>query len=140
MARAGAISWARSARRSTARATRFRSCSTRTGVPLKRNFVHVEDLVSAILCALDHAGTRGQTFNVCMDEPVDYGALAGYLAETRGTVGVPVNTPYFSTWLDNSKAKLVLNWRPAFDLKKMTDSAWEYRRAADDPRVVWYPG
>jgi len=110
------------------------------GVPLKRNFVHVEDLVAAILCALDHAGTRGQTFNVCMDEPVDYGALAGYLAETRGTVGVPVNTPYFSTWLDNSKAKLVLNWRPAFDLKKMTDSAWEYRRAADDPRVVWYPG
>jgi len=110
------------------------------GVPLKRNFVHVEDLVSAIVCALDHAGTRGQTFNVCMDEPVDYGALARYLAETRGAVGVPVNTPYFSTWLDNSKAKLVLNWRPAFDLKKMTDAAWEYRRAADDPRVIYYPG
>jgi len=110
------------------------------GLPLKRNFIHVDDLVSAIMCALDHAGTRGQTFNVCMDEPVDYGALARYLTETRGTVGVPVNTPYFSTWLDNSKAKFVLNWRPVFDLKKMTDSAWEYRRAADDPRVVWYPG
>ena len=41
---------------------------------------------------------------------------------------------------DNSKAKFVLAWRPAFDLKKMADSAWEYRRAADDPRVVWYPG
>ena len=110
------------------------------GLPLKRNFIHVDDLVSAILCALDHAGTHGQTFNVCMDEPVDYGALARYLAETRGTLGVPVNTPYFSTWLDNSKAKFVLNWRPVFDLKKMADSAWEYRRAADDPRVVWYPG
>jgi UDP-glucose 4-epimerase len=110
------------------------------GVPVKRNFVHVEDLVSAIVCALDHAGARGQTFNICMDEPVDYGVLARYLAETRGLVGVPINTPYFSTWLDNSKAKFVLNWRPVFDLKKMTDSAFEYRRAADDPRVVWYPG
>ena len=110
------------------------------GVPLKRNFVHVQDLVSATMSALDHSGARGQTFNVCMDEPVDYGALAHYLAETRGIAGVPVQTPYFSTWLDNSKAKFVLAWRPAFDLKKMTDSAWEYRRAADDPRVVWYPG
>ena len=110
------------------------------GVPLKRNFVHVEDLVSAILCALDQPAAVGQTFNVCMDEPVDYGALARYLAETRGLAGVPVQTPYFSTWLDNSKAKFLLNWRPVFDLKKMTDSAWEYRRAADDPRIVWYPG
>jgi len=110
------------------------------GVPLKRNFVHVEDLVTAIVRALDHEGTRGQTFNVCMDEPVDYGALARYLAETRDMVGVPIDTPYFSTWLDNSKAKFVLDWRPTFDLKKMTDAAWEYRRAPDDPRVVWYPG
>jgi len=110
------------------------------GVPLKRNFIHVDDLVSAIMCALDHAGTPGQTFNVCMDEPVDYGALARYLAETRGIAGVPINTQYFSTWLDNSKAKFVLDWRPAFDLKKLTDSAWDYRRAADDPRIVWYPG
>jgi len=110
------------------------------GVPVKRNFVHVDDLVSAIVCALEHPGARGQTFNVCMDEPVDYGALARYLTETRGIVGVPVSTPYFSTWLDNSKAKFVLGWRPAFDLKRMVDSAWDYRRAADDPRVVWYPG
>jgi UDP-glucose 4-epimerase len=110
------------------------------GEPLKRNFVQVDDLVSAILCALDHPRAPGQTFNVCMDEPVDYGALARYLAETRGTPSVPVNTPYFSTWLDNNKAKFLLGWRPAFDLKRMIESAWSYTRAADDPRVVWYPG
>ena len=89
------------------------------GVPLKRNFVHVEDLVSAIMCALDHPAAVGQTFNDCMDEPVDYGALARYLAETRGLGGVPIQTPYFSTWLDNSKAKFLLTWRPMFDLEKM---------------------
>src|SRR6187200_992858 len=43
------------------------------GRPLLRNFVHVEDLVSAILLALDHPAARQQTFNICMDEPVDYG-------------------------------------------------------------------
>jgi nucleoside-diphosphate-sugar epimerase len=110
------------------------------GVPLKRNFVHVDDLVSAILCALEHPHAAGKTFNVCMDEPVDYGELARYLAETRGLPSVPVATPYFSTWLDNSKAKFVLGFRPSFDLARLADAAFTYERSADDPRVVWYPG
>jgi nucleoside-diphosphate-sugar epimerase len=110
------------------------------GQPVKRNFVHLEDLVSAILAALDQPKARQQTFNVCMDEPVDYGALGNYLAASRGAPTVPVKTPYRSTWLDNAKAKFLLGWRPAYDLKKLTDAAWEYRRAADDPRKVWYPG
>ncbi len=110
------------------------------GEPLKRNFVHVEDLVSAILHALDNPKALGQTFNICMDEPVDYGELAKYLAATRGAVGVPIQTPYHSTWLDNSKAKFALGWRPAFDLKRLVESAWSYARPTDEPRLVWYPG
>ena len=54
------------------------------GRPVKRNFVHVDDLVDAILLAIDHPKARQQTFNVCMDEPVDYGALGAYLAASRG--------------------------------------------------------
>jgi UDP-glucose 4-epimerase len=110
------------------------------GRPIKRNFVHVDDLVAAILRAIDHPAARRQTFNICMDEPVDYGELGAYLAESRGlpTVGVP--TPYYSTWLDNAKAGFLLGWRPRYDLRRMTDEAWDYQRAADDPRVVWYPG
>lgn len=110
------------------------------GEPVKRNFVHVDDLVSAIVAALDNARALGQTFNVCMDEPVDYGALARYLAHTRGTRGVPIKTPFFSTWLDNTKAKFLLDWRPTFDLARMVEAAWAYRRGADDPRVIYYPG
>ena len=110
------------------------------GRPVKRNFVHVDDLVDAILAAIDCPAARKQTFNVCMDEPVDYGELGAYLAESRGlpTVGIP--TPYFSTWLDNAKAKFLLGWRPRYDLRTMTDAAWDYQRPADEPRVVWYPG
>ncbi len=75
-----------------------------------------------------------------MDEPVDYGELAAYLAESRGLPEVPVPTPYRSTWLDNAKARFLLGWRPRYDLRRMTDAAWDYRRAADDARTVWYPG
>ena len=110
------------------------------GVPVKRNFVHVDDLVEAIATAIDHPKARQQLFNVCMDEPVDYGKLGAYLHQSRGLPAVEVPTPYHSTWLDNTKIKFLLGWRPSYDLKKMTDAAWDYKRSADDPRVVWYPG
>jgi nucleoside-diphosphate-sugar epimerase len=110
------------------------------GRPVKRNFVHVDDLIEAIVLAVDHPKARQQTFNVCMDEPVDYGELGAYLASSRGLPTVEIRTPYRSTWLDNAKAKFLLGWRPRYDLRRMTDAAFDYRRAADDPRIVWYPG
>jgi nucleoside-diphosphate-sugar epimerase len=109
-------------------------------VPVKRNFVHVEDLVSALLLAIDHPKARQQLFNISMDEPVDYGEMGKYLNSTRGLPSVEIKTGYHSTWLDNTKAKLLLGWRPAYDMKKIIDSAWDYARAQDDPRTIWYPG
>jgi nucleoside-diphosphate-sugar epimerase len=110
------------------------------GVPVKRNFVHVEDLVSAMLLAIDNPKLRQQLVNVCMDEPVDYGKLGEHLNRTRKLPTVPVETPYHSTWLDNTKAKLLLDWRPEYDLEKMADAAFDFRRSPDDPRKIWYPG
>jgi len=110
------------------------------GVPVKRNFVHVEDLCAAIIAAIDNPRAREQTFNVCMDEPVDYGELGAYLAKTRKLPSVEIKTPYRSTWLDNTKAKFLLGWRPRYDLARMLDAAYDYKRAPDDPRIVWYPG
>ena len=110
------------------------------GNPIKRNFVHVEDLVSALLLAINNPKARQQLFNICMDEPVDYGRVGKYLNESRGFPHVGIKTPYHSTWLDNTKAKLLLDWRPEYDLKKMIDSAFDYVRAEDDPRKIWYPG
>lgn len=110
------------------------------GKPVKRNFVHVDDLVDALLLAIDAPQARHQRMNVCMDEPVDYGALGDYLARTRGVPLVPVPTPFYSTWLDNSKAKFLLGWRPRYDMARLVEAAWAYLRPADEPRVVWYPG
>jgi nucleoside-diphosphate-sugar epimerase len=108
--------------------------------PLRRNFVHVEDLVSAILAALDNPRARGELYNICMDEPVDYGRVASYLNETRGLPAIEIPSRFHSNWMDNAKAKLHLGWRPVYDLKRLIDSAWDYVRSANEPRRVWYPG
>ena len=72
------------------------------GQPVKRNFVHVDDLVSALLLAIDHPKARQQLFNISMDEPVDYGKMGQYLAESRGLPKVEIKTEYHCTWLDNT--------------------------------------
>jgi len=110
------------------------------GRPLKRNFVHADDLVSAIVAAIDNPSAKRQLFNISMDRPVDYGELADYLARTRGLDSIEVPSRFHSNWMDNSKAKYLLGWQPEYDLEKLVDSAWEYERAGDDPRVVYYPG
>jgi len=110
------------------------------GKPLQRNFVHVTDLVEAIVLALDHPAARQHTFNISMDEPVNYAEVAAYLHATRGLPSVEIPSPYQSTWLDNTKAKFLLGWRPRYDLPKLIDAAFSYQRPPDDPRHVWYPG
>jgi len=109
-------------------------------VPIKRNFVHVDDLVGAMLLAIDNPKARQQLFNICMDEPMDYGEVGQYLSTARGFPTVEIKTEYHSTWLDNAKAKFLLGWRPKYDLRRMIDAAFDYVRADDDPRKVWYPG
>ncbi len=111
-----------------------------TAAPLKRNFVHVSDLIQAILAALDNDAARQQMFNVAMDEPVDYDCVTEYLRETRGYSAVEIPTRFFSNWLDNTKARQKLNWRPRYDFKALIEDAWNYVRANNDPRQVWYPG
>ncbi|UWZ84052.1 NAD-dependent epimerase/dehydratase family protein [Occallatibacter riparius] len=110
------------------------------GKPVKRNFVHVSDLVDCMILAMDHPNARQQTFNICMDEPVDYGQVAEYLWNTRSMPSIVIKTEYWSTWLDNSKAKFLLGWRPRFDLARLIEDAWSYQRSETDPRHVWYPG
>ena len=110
------------------------------GEPVQRNFVHVEDLASAIMLAIDNPKARQQLFNICMNEPVHYRKVADYLKETRGLSSVDVPTLHHSTWLDNSKAKFLLDWRPKIDLKLLIDKAWNYQRSPEDVRKIWYPG
>ncbi|WP_269586063.1 NAD-dependent epimerase/dehydratase family protein [Roseibium sp. Sym1] len=112
----------------------------RDGKPLRRNFVHVSDLVSAILAALDNPAARQQLFNISMNEPVDYGKAARHLAETRSYRIAEIPTDFHSNWLVNAKARQTLDWEPSTDLEALVEGAWNYRRDAKDPRKIWYPG
>jgi UDP-glucose 4-epimerase len=110
------------------------------GTPVKRNFVDVDDLVDAIIRALTAPAARQRLYNICMDEPVDYAAVAEHLARTRGLPAEAIHGPYVGNWMDNSRAKAELGWRPAYDLEKLIESAWSHERSAEDQRRVWYPG
>lgn len=110
------------------------------GEPLKRNFVHVDDLASAILSTIDNPGAHGELFNICMDRPINYREVADYLGRLRGLPSVDIPSQFYSNWMDNSKAKYFLEWHPQFDMEKLIDSAWDYARPENEPRTVWYPG
>ncbi|WP_088342565.1 MULTISPECIES: NAD(P)-dependent oxidoreductase [Rhodomicrobium] len=110
------------------------------GRPLKRNFVHVDDLVDAIIAAVDHPRARQQLFNIAMTRPIDYGEVADYLAATRGLKSVPIHSALHSNWLDNSKARFLLDWEPAYDMENLIEAAWSFERSSQDRRKVWYPG
>jgi nucleoside-diphosphate-sugar epimerase len=63
-----------------------------------------------------------------------------HLAATRGYPLVEIPTPYYSTWLDNTKIKLQLGWRPAYDWRRLVDESFDFRRDPDDSRKEPYPG
>ena len=102
--------------------------------------MHLDDLTAALLLALCNPVTGGKTYNISMDEPVDYGDLATYLKAVRGLGSISIPSEFHSTWLDNSRAKFELGWKPRYDLARLVDGAFDYQRAPDDPRKVWYPG
>jgi nucleoside-diphosphate-sugar epimerase len=110
------------------------------GLPLRRNFIHVEDLVQALLLALDNPKTHQQLFNIAMTEPVDYGQVAAHLARTRNLASATIPTGFHSNILDNAKARWLLGWTPRYDLARLIDEAYAYQRAPGDERKVWYPG
>jgi UDP-glucose 4-epimerase len=55
-------------------------------------------------------------YNICMDEPVDYGAAAAYLKEPRVWITWTFPATTTRTGWTNSRAKFDLNWRPRNDL------------------------
>lgn len=110
------------------------------GEPLRRNFVHVSDLVEAMLAVIDNPAARQQLFNIAMTTPVDYGVVAEHLERTRGLKPVRIRSDFHSNALDNAKARHLLGWEPRYDFQKLIEEAFTYQRASSDVRRVWYVG
>jgi predicted phage terminase large subunit-like protein len=64
------------------------------------------EAVAAILAALHKPLTGNKLYNICMDEPVDYGAVAAYLKETRGLDYLDIPSNYHSNRIDNSPGQI----------------------------------
>ena len=110
------------------------------GKPLLRNFVHVDDLVGAALAALDSPKANCETFNISMNQPVNYGEFAEFMQQTRALPAADIATPHYSNWLDNSKARHLLGWTPKVNMEGLIERAWSHIRDPNDPRKIWYPG
>ncbi len=111
-----------------------------TGAPLKRNFIHVDDVVTALLLAVEHQRAAQQTFNIAMTDALDYGVLSKLLEDRHGLSPIEIPTPFYSNHLDNTKARHLLGWTPEVDLEALVERAWTYKRAENEVRKIWYPG
>ena len=76
-----------------------------------------------------------------MDEPVNYRHVADYLAQTRGLPSVDIRhaVPVHLAGQHQRPSSCSAGVRTS-DLPQLIDRAWDYERAPDDPRIIWYPG
>ena len=100
------------------------------GAPILRGITHLQRLVFRVMTIVMWAAPVGA-----------FGAMAAVVGAT-GTKGLG-QLAWFMLGFYFTCALfvfVVLGWRPQYDLAKLIDAAWDYQRAADDPRIVWYPG
>ena len=110
------------------------------GRPVKRNFVHVEDLVDAILLALDHPRRASRPSTSAWTSRSTTARCGAYLAESRGlpTVAIrdAVSFDLARQHQGEVPARLAAALRPEAD----GGCCLDYQRGHDEPRMVWYPG
>ena len=110
------------------------------GKPLKRGLVCIEDLLSAIVKALQIRQVGCETYNISMNQPFDYGEAADHLEKKFGFPRIEIQTPYYSVHLDNTKARQQLGWHPKYDTRRLVDMSWSFVRSDSNPRMLVYPG
>ena len=88
-----------------------------------RDFIHVSDVVKAVILALEHDGLKGEVFNVCTGVPTSINQLAAIL---KTVTGKNLNVKYGparlgdirSNYGDPAKAAKNLGFRASVDLTK----------------------
>jgi len=100
------------------------------GRPMLRHIVAVEDCVQAFLLALRREGIEGQTFLIAMNEPFNYVEAATYAARQLGIETLDLVDPVGQDfYIDISKARYVLGYRPRYDIFSLIDKAVQFRRS-----------
>ncbi len=86
-----------------------------------RDFIHVNDIVSALILALEREGLSGEVFNVCTGVPTSVNQLAATLKEVTGkNFGVKHGAARLGdirhSYGDSAKASDLLGFRAGLDL------------------------
>jgi UDP-glucose 4-epimerase len=86
-----------------------------------RDFLHVSDVVKAVILALNHGGLNGEVFNVCTGVPTSINQLASTLKTVTGKslkvkYGPARLGDIRSSYGDPAKAKKNLGFRATVDL------------------------
>ncbi len=120
------------------RAPRIRS----DGAP-RRDFLHVDDAVSAYLAiigALDREGVAGEAFNAGGDRPHSVREVVDLTAEVGGGEVEPEYGPGLPAgevpdqYLDSSKLRELTGWAPAVDLRTGLGRTVEWYREHEEVR------
>lgn len=116
------------------------STRVRLGLPLpvfedgqeSRDFVHVEDVVDAILRCVDEPATNGVTLNVGSGQPTSILKIAELLCEVMGSKIAPHVTGEYRlgdirhNFADISQAALVTGFRPQVELERGMERLCEW--------------
>ncbi len=88
---------------------------------LRRDYLHLDDAVSALMCAITAPLARGaHVFNVGAGRPLSLGRLAEVVCTTLGQTAAPVleldpRARAVNMWLDCTRAGALLGWTPRVD-------------------------
>lgn len=100
------------------------------GSAMRRHIVAIDDCIQAFLLALVRPGIDGETFNIAMSEPFDYVEAAEYTAERLGIEILELADPVGQDFcMDVTKARYVLGYRPAVDIRDLIDRAVQFRQS-----------
>jgi CDP-glucose 4,6-dehydratase len=110
----------------------------------ERDFLHVDDAVSAYLAiaeALDGDGARGEAFNAGGEQPHSVREVVGLIAQAAGT---GIEPEYLGTgtpdgeidrqYVDSTKLRELTGWRPRVELAEGLRDALEWYRAHPEAR------
>jgi UDP-glucose 4-epimerase len=96
----------------------------KTGKPIRRHVVHVQDVVTAFLLALKSDRSIGQAYNIAAPAPFDYAQCAKYLARKLKLPVTEITVPEaFSFEISSKKAQRQLGYRQKYDTTRMLEES-----------------
>jgi UDP-glucose 4-epimerase len=107
-----------------------------------RDYVYVDDVVTAFLCAADTPATTTGTFNIGTGVQTTVNELHQLIAATVGVSCSPDHAEartgeVHASALDPTRAGRVLGWRPDTDLTEGIKHTVDWLRDILDPQPIW---